>query len=301
VVAVSCEETVKHIYRAILRSSGHPAFFPSFMQGLLGFRILHASCTRFFFFFSNGDCMKSFCVSQVQAAFRMSKIAAAMVCMGAAGVTGGALAQSASGTSLEKAPSARAKLDSEKVFSWTRIQFSDRKQADGAKEPAKDEGKMVLRVAAKSAPAKAAPKPTEDNDAKAQAMADTLNANPTAAGVAAAAGVLAAGLAAPAAAAAAASQVPVPQAEPEYETITLSPVHVPQPDFPESLMLRLGKGRVEVSFDIQPDGKVTDVQVLNTSNARLNTFVLAAVNQWRFAPIAKEQTARIELGFDAEE
>lgn len=237
--------------------------------------------------------MKAYCMKKAAQAFRKSKVAAAALCVGAVGFAamGPAFGQTAA------APSDRAKRDAEKVFSWMKLQTVDTKKAvTPAPTPVKDEKPVV---AAKAAP-KPAPK-TEtvvaSNDAKAAALAQTLDAAPTAAGVGsdasgvATAAVAAAGMAAPSAA------MPVPDPV-EEEPIQLIPVAATQPEFPAALMAKLRQGKVQVAFDIHTDGTVKDVRVISSSSPRLNKYVVTAVEEWRFQPIARMQTAGTEFIFE---
>jgi len=79
---------------------------------------------------------------------------------------------------------------------------------------------------------------------------------------------------------------------------TLRPVYQTDPQFPQNLLRSLRKGQVQVRFQVLPDGSVAELQVLSSSNARLNQAALTAVAQWRFAPLKKTQSGRVDLGFD---
>ena len=78
----------------------------------------------------------------------------------------------------------------------------------------------------------------------------------------------------------------------------LVPLLQSEPNFPQSLMAKLRQGRVQVTFDVRQDGTVGDVQVTSTSSSRLNSFAIAAVQEWKFKPIARSRQASVELGFD---
>jgi len=45
---------------------------------------------------------------------------------------------------------------------------------------------------------------------------------------------------------------------------------------------------------------VANLEVLNTTNARLNAAALEAIGQWRFQPISKMQSGAVEVGFNLE-
>jgi TonB family protein len=70
------------------------------------------------------------------------------------------------------------------------------------------------------------------------------------------------------------------------------------PQFPAALLRSMRAGKVQLRFTVQPDGSVADATVVNSSNSRLNPAALAAVAQWRFAPLRKSQSAIVDLGFD---
>ena len=238
--------------------------------------------------------MKAYCMKKAAQVFRKTKVAAATFCVGAVGFAamGPALGQ----TTI--APSERAKRDAEKVFSWMKLQTVDTKKPNApVVVPAKEEKPVVAAKPANKPAPKSEATVVASNDTRAAELAQTLESAPTAAGVAAAeaASVAAAGLAAPAATMA----IPEPEVE---EPIQLVPIAASQPEFPAALMQKLRQGRVQVAFDIQPDGTVADVRVVSSTSQRLNRFVVAAVEEWRFQPIRRTQTAGTEFYFeDAEE
>lgn len=71
-----------------------------------------------------------------------------------------------------------------------------------------------------------------------------------------------------------------------------------EPEFPGPLQRRLRKGSVELSFTVLPDGSVSAPSVLRSSHPRLEAPALAAVAQWRFAPLAVAKTGVVEVGFN---
>ena len=66
-------------------------------------------------------------------------------------------------------------------------------------------------------------------------------------------------------------------------------------------MRRLGKGSVQVRFEVQPDGSVKDTEVVKTSHHRLNEAAQQAVAQWRFMPLKHVQYGMVELAFNLDE
>jgi TonB family protein len=90
-----------------------------------------------------------------------------------------------------------------------------------------------------------------------------------------------------------------PAAAPEADvTEALRPLSQEEPKFPVNLVRTLRTGLVQVKFTVLPDGSVAEPAVVSTSNARLNPSALAAVAQWRFAPVRKPQHGVVDLGFN---
>jgi TonB family protein len=75
-------------------------------------------------------------------------------------------------------------------------------------------------------------------------------------------------------------------------------LHQVDPDFPSVIVRRLKKGVVTVHFEVQVDGSVKQPDVIKSSNPRLNPAALAAVAQWKFAPLSRPQSASAEMAFD---
>jgi len=86
-----------------------------------------------------------------------------------------------------------------------------------------------------------------------------------------------------------------PPAEPDPG---LSQIKVVRPDFPLGVVNRVHKGNVEVRFEVDPEGTVTDAVVVQSSNARLNSAAIEAIRQWRFKPTPMSHTAAVNLVFD---
>jgi len=101
----------------------------------------------------------------------------------------------------------------------------------------------------------------------------------------------------PAVSAAEAVAAPAPEPDPEP---MLKAIKMVEPDFPRQLQSTLRSGTVQVRFTVQPDGSVTRAEAVQTSHRRLNSAALDAVNQWRFAPIARAREATVELVFRVE-
>jgi TonB family protein len=224
-------------------------------------------------------------------------------------VTPGTPATSA--PAAELTPAERAKRDAEKVFHWITI-HGDKPRKPVAATPTKDEKPpTVVRLkpqtpAATSTAAPAAPALAANLGAapKPEAGASTVAVN-TAAPLptpAPAADVVAKNttVSAPPSGPGPAAISSVPPAAVDDDAIdTLVPVTQSEPKFPINLVRTLRNGQVQVRFTVQPDGSVVEPVVVSSSNARLNPAALAAVLQWRFAPVHKPQQGVVDLGFTA--
>jgi len=124
------------------------------------------------------------------------------------------------------------------------------------------------------------------------ATAPLAAANPSAASLA---GTVGAGMVAPSASPAAQAARTAAAAEAEEP---LSLVKAEEPDFPIIVMRRLRKGNVQVRFDVQPNGAVANVTVVQTSARSLNEAALEAVRTWQFKPVSSTRSAIVDLGFD---
>ncbi len=232
------------------------------------------------------------------------------------------LAQTSSPPS-DVAPSERAKRDADKVFHWILIQgdrtrkapaaaAKDAKEAKDAKDakeerpaakPARVAAPDVVPVRTKpdatvgtADPAVAltqpAAKPSGKPAAKRAEASAPLAAPPN---VADAPGSEGARLAR----AEAAPQAKVPPVEASDDAPQgLVALAQPAPQFPINVMRTLRRGTVQVRFNVLTDGNVANLEVLNTTNARLNAAALEAIGQWRFQPLSKMQTGAVEVGFN---
>lgn len=79
----------------------------------------------------------------------------------------------------------------------------------------------------------------------------------------------------------------------------LRPLSIPAPQYPREA-LRAGRaGEVEVELTVGIDGSVTAARVIRADPARVfDRAALAAVEQWRFQPIASPVTARRTIAFN---
>jgi len=220
-------------------------------------------------------------------------------------------AAASSSAPAELTPAERAKRDGDKVFHWILIHGDKPRKPVATVTPKEDKAPPAVARAkpaarapsgradeaavetsnASAAPLVAAP---QASLASAPASAPAPTPDPTATR-ATSANLASAALTAPAAPAATAA--PVEDDSPD----TLTPLSQTEPKFPINVVRALRTGQVRVKFTVQPDGSVADPTVIGTSSARLNPSALAAVAQWRFAPVRKAQQGVVELGFKDEQ
>lgn len=212
-----------------------------------------------------------------------------------------ASAPAAAASAVELTPAERAKRDAEKVFHWITIHGDKpRKPVVAVKE---EKPPTVVRlkppatvVAPATAPAAttvaAAPPP------KPEVIAAVPAAPPAVADTAAPSAPAKASLSAPSAASITSAPPVVVE---DDASDTLVPVTQSEPKFPINLVRTLRSGQVQVRFTVQTDGSVAEPVVVTSSNPRLNPAALAAVSQWRFAPVRKSQQGIVDLGFTAPE
>ena len=112
------------------------------------------------------------------------------------------------------------------------------------------------------------------------------------------AGTAAASLVAPAASSAAEAARAATQPPPEEPDEPLALLKASEPEFPQVAMRRLRKGSVQVRFDVQPDGRVANATIVQSSNRSLNDAAIDAVNGWLFKPVRGPRSAVVDLGFD---
>lgn len=88
------------------------------------------------------------------------------------------------------------------------------------------------------------------------------------------------------------------QAEPEPPTLQL--LSKVEPEIPRQLRSDFRGGSVTLRFMVQTDGSVTQALALQSSNKRLTVAAIAAVNQWRFAPLPAPREATVDIAFAVE-
>lgn len=218
-----------------------------------------------------------------------------------------ALAQTTPSPS-DVAPSERAKRDADKVFHWIMIQGDRTRKAPAAAAKDSKDAKETkddrpaakpTRVAApEAAPARSKPEATV-------AAAAPSSSKPAEVLTDAPAPTPASDAPKPNAGLARTETAPAPPAVPAVDRAvdapqTLVALAQPAPQFPVNLMRTLRRGTVQVRFNVQPDGSVSNLEVLHTTSPRLNSAALDAIAQWRFQPVSKMQTGAVEVGFDIE-
>jgi TonB family protein len=88
------------------------------------------------------------------------------------------------------------------------------------------------------------------------------------------------------------------QAEPEPPALQL--LSKVEPEIPRQLQADFKGGSVTLRFVVQPDGSVAQTQALKSSHKRLTVAAIAAVNQWRFAPLPAPREATVDIAFAVE-
>ncbi len=248
---------------------------------------------------------------------------ALMMALGSA-LTLSAQAQSSAANGNAQTPTAvsaeeRAQQQADKVFTWIRL-HAEKPQAKrnaAAAEPATPSAapaKVAAKPSSKAAPATAtaatpgvaaptvgstalaavgvAAPPSQSHQEPPQASAQTLAS--------------AAPSTAIAKAAAAATPEPPAQladaaaAKADAEPLPLRLLHKVEPEVPRQLQRDFRGGSVTLRFTVMADGSVEQAEAVNASNKRLASAAVAALSQWRFAPIDAPRVASVEIGFQVE-
>ena len=220
----------------------------------------------------------------------------ASVCATSAMLTLPALAQTAAKPSEEME---RAQRDADKVFKMILINSdAPRKKRAPDAGTASATAATPAAAAVVKAPAVTANSPT----ATAAAAAQRADATPAATLQLATAPAVAAPVQTPSAAALELATVAAASVDDDDDDDSpLVPIAQIRPTYRSSVLRDLGKGSVRVKFEVQPDGSVTNQEVVSSSSRSLNSATLAAVGQWKFLPIKKPRSAQIELGFNVDQ
>lgn len=99
---------------------------------------------------------------------------------------------------------------------------------------------------------------------------------------------------------------PAPAPEPvqvaeQHKNTDLIPISQDAPIIPRNLLREMPKGVVKVAFDVNPDGRTSAVQVVSSTNRKLNNSATDAVAKWRFKPIDETVRVEIDLNFSMDE
>ena len=94
------------------------------------------------------------------------------------------------------------------------------------------------------------------------------------------------------------AELPPASAQVDEPDPGLAQIKSVRPDFPGRIVMRVHKGHVEVRFEVEPGGTVTDAVVVDSSDAHLNQAAIDAVKQWQFKPSSRYHTAAVDLAFD---
>jgi TonB family protein len=214
-----------------------------------------------------------------------------------------AWAQSAPQSSTAASAAERAQKETDRTMYWIRIL---------ATKPAPAPAKVAIATAPRpvAVAAAPAPRPATDTREKVRVAAATTPAAATTSAAPAliplaqapdtsqppvAGGLDPSALSSGMADTAASLPDPAPAPEPDPG---LTQIKLVQPDFPGMVVKRVHKGNVEVRFEVDPGGIVTDAVVVESSNQRLNDAAIEAIKQWRFKPTPMSHTAAVNLVFD---
>jgi TonB family protein len=105
---------------------------------------------------------------------------------------------------------------------------------------------------------------------------------------------------APAPAPAVAAQVPAAQVAARPRRTELIPVRQDPPKFSPSLMRDSQRATVKVAFDVTEQGDTANLEVVASTNRRLNTAATDAVTKWKFEPLDDAVRVEIDLVFNNE-
>jgi TonB family protein len=154
--------------------------------------------------------------------------------------------------------------------------------------PASAQAASQPAVATNAAPSSLNSASDSNNTANPVATVEAASASDTAATSAAAAPAAAAGAALPTAAA------PANQPDPNE----LIPIEQAEPQITRDILQQgVRSGVVTVRFTVGTDGKVSEANVVRSTDRVFNRSTLNAVRQWKFAPVAEPQSATVEIAF----
>ena len=97
-----------------------------------------------------------------------------------------------------------------------------------------------------------------------------------------------------------ATQAPVPQVAARPRRTELIPVRQDPPRFSPSLMRDSQRATVKVAFDVNEKGDTENLEVVGSTNRRLNSAATDAVAKWKFEPLDDAVRVEIDLVFNNE-
>ena len=207
-------------------------------------------------------------------------------------------APAAAVSGAELTPAERAQRDADKVFKWILIHADKPRKPNPARDEKREE-KPLVAARPKPAARAAEPAPAISGAVPAPVATEATTAPVTAATPSAVVEAAVVPVFQVEARAVLPSAAP-PAASVAAEAVDeiLTPLFRAEPQFPANVLRTLRKGAVQLRFTVLPDGSVADAAVVTSTNARLNPSALAAIAQWRFAPLRKPQPGLVALGFD---
>jgi TonB family protein len=102
-------------------------------------------------------------------------------------------------------------------------------------------------------------------------------------------------------AAAAGAALPTAAAANQPDPNDLIPIEQAEPQITRDILQQaVRSGVVTVRFTVGTDGKVSEANVVRSTDRVFNRSSLNAVRQWKFAPVAEPQSATVEIAFKLE-
>jgi protein TonB len=198
----------------------------------------------------------------------------------------------------------RAKRDADKVLQWIKFHANHSAKQEAPPAPPKPAAtakapapKPATAQAAAPAPAASQEQQVAAKEPAKEPVKEAAREPEPAVAAAPKPELLAAAPATPPAPPAVEPTRAAPQPEPEPEEVALRLLQKVDPDIPRQLATSIRNGSVMVRFQVKPDGTTTKVESLGNPNKRLAASAIAAVQQWKFAPIPKQREATVEIGF----
>ncbi len=198
----------------------------------------------------------------------------------------------------------RAQKQADRVFTFIRLHSEKPPAKRAAPVDAAPAAAAAAAVvpAVVNAQAKASPKPPNKPAAAVETLQTApVESKPSAPAPAAEPPAALLAAASPSAASVQPELLPQPPARPaEPEPPALQLLSKVEPEIPRQLQADFRGGSVTLRFMVQTDGSVAQAQALQSSHKRLTVAAIAAVNQWRFAPLPAPREATVDIAFAVE-